>query len=50
MRLPTQKELPDYYETIKNPVDFNKIKVKKIEKFDSFCFSLNSSYFILEET
>ncbi|CAF4816182.1 unnamed protein product, partial [Rotaria magnacalcarata] len=28
MRLPTQKELPEYYETIKNPVDFNKIKKK----------------------
>jgi SWI/SNF-related matrix-associated actin-dependent regulator of chromatin subfamily A protein 2/4 len=27
MRLPTQKELPEYYETIKQPVDFNKIKV-----------------------
>jgi hypothetical protein len=27
MRLPTQKELPEYYDTIKNPVDFNKIKV-----------------------
>ncbi|CAM2712301.1 unnamed protein product [Rotaria socialis] len=28
MRLPTQKELPEYYETIRNPVDFNKIKKK----------------------
>jgi hypothetical protein len=28
MRLPTQKELPEYYETIKQPVDFNKIKKK----------------------
>jgi hypothetical protein len=27
MRLPTQKELPEYYEMIKHPVDFNKIKV-----------------------
>ncbi len=27
MRLPTPKELPDYYDMIKNPVDFNKIKV-----------------------
>jgi hypothetical protein len=27
MRLPTPKELPEYYETIKQPVDFNKIKV-----------------------
>ena len=27
MRLPTQKELPEYYETIKQPVDFNRIKV-----------------------
>ncbi|CAF3394516.1 unnamed protein product [Rotaria sp. Silwood1] len=31
MRLPTQKELPEYYETIKNPVDFNKIKKKLAE-------------------
>ena len=30
MRLPTQRELPEYYETIKQPVDFNRIKV--IEK------------------
>lgn len=30
MRLPTQKELPEYYETIKQPVDFNKIKVREI--------------------
>ncbi|CAF0747001.1 unnamed protein product [Didymodactylos carnosus] len=28
MRLPTQKELPEYYEMIKHPVDFNKIKKK----------------------
>ena len=28
MRLPTQKELPEYYETIKQPVDFNRIKVR----------------------
>ncbi|CAF0803303.1 unnamed protein product [Didymodactylos carnosus] len=28
MRLPTQKELPEYYEMIKYPVDFNKIKKK----------------------
>lgn len=28
MRLPTAKELPEYYEMIKTPVDFNKIKVK----------------------
>ncbi|CAF1118722.1 unnamed protein product [Adineta steineri] len=31
MRLPTQKELPEYYETIKQPVDFNKIKKKLSE-------------------
>lgn len=30
MRLPTQKELPEYYETIKQPVDFNKIKVREM--------------------
>jgi hypothetical protein len=28
MRLPTQKELPEYYDMIKHPVDFNKIKKK----------------------
>ncbi|CAF0969845.1 unnamed protein product [Rotaria magnacalcarata] len=28
MRLPTPKELPEYYDMIKNPVDFNKIKKK----------------------
>lgn len=28
MRLPTQKELPEYYEMIKQPVDFNRIKVR----------------------
>ena len=34
MRLPTQKELPEYYETIKQPVDFNRIKVTKtLENF-----------------
>jgi len=32
MRLPTPKELPEYYETIKQPVDFNKIKVCDKEK------------------
>ncbi|KAL7054112.1 hypothetical protein AAHC03_026546 [Spirometra sp. Aus1] len=26
MKLPTRKELPDYYEVIKKPVDFNRIK------------------------
>ncbi|CAF1072530.1 unnamed protein product [Adineta steineri] len=31
MRLPTPKELPEYYEMIKNPVDFNKIKKKLTE-------------------
>ena len=31
MRLPTQKELPEYYELIKQPVDFNKIKKKMAE-------------------
>lgn len=32
MRLPTAKELPEYYEMIKTPVDFNKIK-KKLSEF-----------------
>ncbi|CAF4614333.1 unnamed protein product, partial [Rotaria sp. Silwood1] len=31
MRLPTPKELPEYYDMIKNPVDFNKIKKKLSE-------------------
>ncbi|VEL43858.1 unnamed protein product [Protopolystoma xenopodis] len=26
MRLPTRKELPDYYEFIKKPMDFNRIR------------------------
>lgn len=28
MRLPTPKEMPEYYALIKQPVDFNKIKVR----------------------
>jgi SWI/SNF-related matrix-associated actin-dependent regulator of chromatin subfamily A protein 2/4 len=28
MQLPTKKELPDYYEVIDRPMDFNKIKRK----------------------
>jgi hypothetical protein len=32
MRLPTPKELPEYYDMIKHPVDFNKIKVWIIDK------------------
>ncbi|KAL3311593.1 hypothetical protein Ciccas_009824 [Cichlidogyrus casuarinus] len=28
MRLPTRKELPDYYDVIKRPMDFNKIRSK----------------------
>lgn len=28
MQLPTRKELPDYYEVIDRPMDFNKIKRK----------------------
>lgn len=41
MRLPTPKELPEYYEMIKNPVDFNKIKVRR--RFFSLwkCFQLD---------
>ena len=35
MKLPTKKELPDYYEVIKRPVDINKIKNKiEEEKYD----------------
>lgn len=26
MKLPTRKELPDYYEVIKKPMDFHRIK------------------------
>ena len=28
MKLPTRKELPDYYEVIKRPVDFHRIKAR----------------------
>ena len=28
MKLPTRKELPDYYEVIRRPVDISKIQVK----------------------
>lgn len=28
MKLPTRKELPDYYEVIKRPVDFHRIKTR----------------------
>lgn len=31
IELPTKRELPDYYEIIKNPMDFNRIK-KKLDK------------------
>ena len=41
MRLPTQKELPEYYETIKQPVDFNKIKVCS-NTIGSFLWKMNS--------
>ena len=37
MRLPTQKELPEYYEMIKQPVDFNKIKVRE-ERLNGWFF------------
>ena len=33
MQLPAKRELPDYYEVIKKPVDFKKIKVIWISKF-----------------
>lgn len=32
VQLPSRKELPEYYELIRKPVDFKKIKVKKIIK------------------
>jgi hypothetical protein len=43
MRLPTPKELPEYYETIKQPVDFNKIKVwdKEENKLLNYLFDFN---------
>lgn len=28
VQLPTKKELPEYYELIRNPMDFKKIKVR----------------------
>lgn len=37
MRLPTPKELPEYYDMIRNPVDFNKIKVR-LEMKDSLFY------------
>lgn len=41
MRLPTPKELPEYYEMIKHPVDFNKIKVTKGRKEGGIGSALN---------
>lgn len=32
IQLPSRKELPEYYELIRKPVDFKKIKVKKEKK------------------
>lgn len=29
VQLPSRKELPEYYELIRKPVDFKKIKVRK---------------------
>lgn len=31
MELPSRRELPEYYDIIKNPMDFNRIK-KKLDK------------------
>ena len=45
MRLPTPKELPEYYEMIKNPVDFNKIKVRTERRVDG-----GISWLLLEKT
>jgi len=34
MKLPTARELPDYYERIERPMDFKRIQ-KKLEKYHS---------------
>lgn len=39
--LPSRKELPEYYEIIKKPVDFRKIKVG-LPVLKIICKSLNS--------
>lgn len=31
MQLPSRKELPEYYELIRKPVDFKKIKVSELQ-------------------
>lgn len=42
IQLPSRKELPEYYELIRKPVDFKKIKVRNIsgsgECSVSFCY------------
>lgn len=38
IQLPSRKELPEYYELIRKPVDFRKIKVRS-EKHDGLCSS-----------
>lgn len=45
MRLPTQKELPEYYEMIKQPVDFNKIKVRE-ERLNGWFFFQGLNLFV----
>ena len=36
--LPSRKDLPDYYEVIKKPVDFKKIRVRQVSLGFSHCF------------
>jgi len=31
VQLPSRKELPEYYELIRKPVDFKKIKVRELQ-------------------
>ena len=39
IQLPSRKELPEYYELIRKPVDFRKIKVKRELDFGGKLFS-----------
>ena len=41
MELPSRKELPDYYEVIRKPVDFKKIQVMVHSETAYFTFLVN---------
>lgn len=42
MQLPSRKELPEYYELIRKPVDFKKIKVSELQYVFYFSVTFTS--------